>query len=119
MVAGRIENYGGRTAQAEVTVLLKKGKTVRTLAITGPSFSFDIPFSTVSSYSLLWGHRCNNSPMSMIVRITSDGAKLAEENLTIKDDFQIDGPLRYTLKKDLVLVRRDEATDAHRKPGGP
>lgn len=99
--------------QAEVTVFLKKGKTVTTSAINGPSFSIDAAFSTVSSYSLLWGHRCNNSPVSVVLKIASGEAKLAEENLSIKDDFRIDAPLRYTLRKDLILHIQEAATKAH------
>lgn len=112
-ITGRIENYAGQTVQVEVTVFLKKGKTVTTSAINGPSFSIDAAFSTVSSYSLLWGHRCNNSPVSVILKIASGKAKLAEENLSIKDDFRIDAPLRYTLRKDLILHLRDAATNTH------
>lgn len=109
-INGRIENYRERSTQAEVTVLLKKGKTVKSLAITRPSFSFDVPFSTLSSYSFLWGHRCNNSPVSVIVKIKSGEAKLGERKLAIKNDFRIDGPLAYTLRNELVFRISDQVT---------
>jgi hypothetical protein len=47
----------------------------------------------------------------VIVRITSGEAKLGEQNLTIKNDFRIDGPLAYTLRKELVFRIPDLATE--------
>jgi hypothetical protein len=89
-IAGRIENFAGQTGQIGVTVLLKKGKVAETPVISGPDFSIDVPFSAFSSYFFLWGHRCNNSPLSVLVKITSGGITLAEEKLTIKDNFRIE-----------------------------
>lgn len=101
-IAGRIETFAGQTGQIGVTVLLKKGKVAASSVISSPDFSIDVPFSTFSSYFFLWGHRCNNLPLAVLVKITSGGITLAAERLTIKNDFRIDG-FRYTLRNDLLL----------------
>ena len=102
-IAGRIENFTGQRGQIGVTVLLKKGKVAASSVISSPNFSIDVPFSTFSSYFFLWGHRCKNSPLSVLVKITSDGITLADRRLTIKDNFRIDASFRYTLRNDLLL----------------
>jgi len=102
-VKGMLENPFPRAAQAEVTVIMKKGKISKAVDVTGGEFSIDVPFSTLTSYSFLWGHRCNNSPVSVIVKITSGDKLLARENLTIKDSFRTTGEFRYTLWKNLVV----------------
>lgn len=111
-IAGRIENYSsGRATQVDVTVFLKKGKVTETSKITGPDFSVDVPFDSLSSYSFLWGHRCHNAPVSVIVEVTSDGAKLAEEQFSIKDDFRLEAWLRYSLNHKLVIHEGNPARD--------
>ena len=100
---GTIEGILPGTAQAEVTVIMKKGKVSKTVDVTGGQFIIDVPFSTLTSYSFLRGHRCNNSPVSVTVKITSDDRVFTRENLTVKDSFRAEGGHRYTLWKNLVV----------------
>jgi hypothetical protein len=114
-VKGAFESLLPRAAQAEITVIMKKGKISKAVEVTGGEFSIDVPFSTLTSYSFLWGHRCNNSPVSVVVKITSGDRLLARENLTIKDSFRATGDFRYTLWKNLV-IREANGAGAELKP---
>jgi len=114
-VTGRIENLAGGRARIDVTVLLKKGETKSTSMVTGPDFSIEVPFSTFRSYFFLWGHRCDNAPISVMVKVISSGKKPVLENSTIKDNFRMDGALHYTLWKNLVVRLEDEDSDGRPK----
>ncbi len=105
MVRGHVENSLSSTTQMGVTVVVKtpKGDFPKSTELVDGQFSVDVPFSTLKSYTILWGHRCSNLPKFVILKVTKDNQTLAERVLDFKKSFQQQALNRYETKQDLTI----------------
>lgn len=111
-VHGRVENLPSAVTVMEVTVLVEspKGTVSRTAPVSNEEFTVEVPFSTLSSSTLLLGDRCNNSPKLVEVKIVSAGKVYVQKRLAFKGSFEMSGPNQYRLKQELALDVSKEGT---------
>jgi len=104
-VRGKIENLPSEATNATVTVTLKtpKGEFPKTAAVTEGQFKVDVAFSTLKSWSPLWGHHCSNLPRSVTLKVSEADQTLAERVLDFKKSFEQQESNTYRLKQDLWI----------------
>jgi len=114
-VRGQIDNLPSSATQVGVTVVLKtpKGDFPKSTAVSDGRFTVDVSFSTLKSYTFLWGHRCSNLPKSVILKVTSADKTLAEKVLDFKKNFQEQPLNRYQAKQDLTIDVSKSSTGKH------
>jgi hypothetical protein len=72
-------------------------------AVTQPAFTIEAPFSSWSSFSLLWGERCKNRPTTVIITAERNGKALGVSKLDFKRNTIPSGLLEYTLRRKAVI----------------
>ena len=106
-VRGKIENLPREATNVGVTVVLKtpKGELPKSATVANGQFTVDVGFSTLKSWSPLWGHHCSNLPKSVTLKVSEGDQTLAEKVLDFKKSFEQPDPNtnRYRLKQDLTI----------------
>lgn len=104
---GKVENLPSGATNVTVTVVLKtpKGEFPQSATVADGQFTADVRFSTLRSWSPLWGHHCSNLPKSVALKVSEADKTLAEEVLDFKKSFeqQDANTNRYRLKRDLTI----------------
>jgi len=72
-------------------------------ATTQSSFVVEVPFSTFSSYSPLWGHRCTNLPTVVVIAVHVGGKQLGELKVKFKGNAIPSGLAKYRLRSEVVI----------------
>lgn len=102
-VQGKVENLDS-VGNLQVLVIVQTAKYTYSQAgpVTNSQFDVIVPFSRRGSYSRLWGEHCSDAK---IVEIElKDGEKVVvRRKLKISADFEPNGVLSYTLKRQLIL----------------
>lgn len=104
-VQGRVENLPPEATNLSITATLKtsKGDFSKTAAVTDGQFTVDVAFSTLKSWSPIWGHHCSNLPRSVTLKVSEGDKAIAERGLDFKKSFEQQDSNTYRLKEDLRI----------------
>lgn len=100
---GRVLSRAADAVVIKVELLTPKGNFVEQVDAAGSEFAITVKFPTASSYSPLWGHRCNNRPKKVIVIAKTGDKVLVRKELNFQTDFESSGLNEYRLRTELVL----------------
>jgi len=102
-VKGRVVASAAKNVVIKVELLTPKGNFAEQADVAGSDFTVIVKFPTASSYSPLWGHRCNNRPKKVIVIAKTGEKVLLRKELNFQADFESSGLNEYRLRSELVL----------------
>ena len=107
-VKGHVVGSAGQKIMVSVELVTPKGHFRKETSTEGADFSLLVAFPTESSYSPLWGHRCNNHPETVMVTAGADGKIFAQKKLSFQRDFESSTPNEYRLRSELTLDTKRE-----------
>ena len=85
-----------------ISLQTPKGSYERS-ATAQSSFVVEVPFSTFSSYSPLWGHRCTNLPTVIAIAAHMGGKQLGELKVKFKGNAIPCGLAKYCLRSKVLI----------------